>query len=160
MNYKSKIFDSDATGVYDIIQQWKSEGNKIVFTNGCFDLLHSGHIKYLDEAKKYGDKLIIGLNSDASVRRLKGENRPVKTQECRADILAFMSEVDIVIVFDEDTPLKLIEKIIPDVLVKGGDWQPEQIVGYDIVIQNGGEVKSLSFLKGYSTSAIINKITI
>ena len=157
MNYKNKIYDYGDAKVFEIIENWKKNGQKIVFTNGCFDLLHSGHIQYLNEAKEYGDKLVIGLNSDASVRRLKGKGRPVKSQECRADILASMSAVDLVIIFDEDTPLTLIGKILPGVLVKGGDWKPQDIVGYDIVMKNGGEVKSLSFLDGYSTTAILKR---
>ncbi len=158
MNYKNKIFSTLDTKALKLIEKWKMSGQKLVFTNGCFDILHSGHIKYLSEAKNLGDKLIIGLNSDSSVRKLKGTSRPVKSQNCRADILAFMSDVDMVVIFEEDTPIDLIKKIIPDVLVKGGDWKPQQIVGADLVIKNGGEVKSLAFLEGYSSSKIINRM--
>ena len=158
MNYKNKIFSTLDSKALALINKWKESGQKIVFTNGCFDILHSGHIKYLSEAADFGNKLIIGLNSDASVKRLKGENRPVKSQECRADILASMSGVDMVIIFDEDTPMALIEEILPDILVKGGDWKPDQIVGSDIVMKNGGQVKSLTFLEGFSSSRIIDKI--
>ena len=110
------------------------------------------------EAKKLGEKLIIGLNSDYSVRKLKGESRPVNSQESRAEVLAFMGDVDMVIVFDQDTPIELIKSILPDVLVKGGDWKINQIVGSDIVLNNNGLVKSLSFIEGFSTTAIIEKI--
>ncbi|HEB62749.1 MAG TPA: D-glycero-beta-D-manno-heptose 1-phosphate adenylyltransferase [Bacteroidetes bacterium] len=158
MNYKNKIFSTLDPKALALINKWKESGQKIVFTNGCFDILHSGHIKYLAEAANLGDKLIIGLNSDASVKRLKGENRPVKSQDCRADILAFMSDVDMVVIFDEDTPVRLIENIKPDILVKGGDWKPDQIVGSDLVLKNGGKVRSLTFLEGYSSSKIIEKI--
>jgi rfaE bifunctional protein nucleotidyltransferase chain/domain len=158
MNYKNKIFSALDTKSLTLIEKWKGLGHKVVFTNGCFDILHSGHIKYLAEAADLGDRLIIGLNSDSSVKKLKGENRPVKSQNCRADILAFMSVVDMVIIFDEETPVKLIETILPDVLVKGGDWKPDQIVGSDIVIKNGGTVKSLNFLEGFSTTKIIERI--
>ena len=159
MKYKDKIYSKIGQSAIDLINTWKSEGKKIVFTNGCFDILHSGHIQYLSEAAQLGGKLVIGLNSDSSVSRLKGSDRPIKSQECRADILAFMEAIDMVIVFDEDTPLELIEKIIPDILVKGGDWSTDQIVGSDIVLKNGGEVKSLSFLKGFSSTRIIEKIS-
>ncbi|HHH53798.1 MAG TPA: D-glycero-beta-D-manno-heptose 1-phosphate adenylyltransferase [Bacteroidetes bacterium] len=159
MNYKSKIYKELDASYLEIIKEWQKSNKKIVFTNGCFDLLHSGHIAYLNEAAGLGDKLVVGLNSDLSVRNIKGETRPIKTQQCRADILAFMSVVDLVVIFDEDTPFGLIEKIVPDVLVKGGDWKPEQIVGSDIVLKNGGKVKSLSYIKGYSSSKIIEKIS-
>jgi D-beta-D-heptose 7-phosphate kinase/D-beta-D-heptose 1-phosphate adenosyltransferase len=130
---------------------------KIVFTNGCFDIIHSGHVLYLDEAKSLGDILVLGLNSDASIKRLKGENRPVNTLQDRAIVLAGLSCIDYIISFNEDTPIQLIKNIMPDVLVKGGDWQPEQIVGSDVVIKNGGEVKSLQFIEGKSTTGIIEK---
>lgn len=158
MNYKNKIFDSLDTKCLRKIEDWKKKNKKIVFTNGCFDIIHSGHIKYLYEAKKLGEKLIIGLNSDYSVRKLKGESRPVNSQESRAEVLAFMGDVDMVIVFDQDTPIELIKSILPDVLVKGGDWKINQIVGSDIVLNNNGLVKSLSFIEGFSTTSIIEKI--
>ena len=129
-----------------------------MFTNGCFDLLHRGHIKYLEEASKLGDKLIIGLNSDASVSKLKGDNRPIKDQQNRAEILSALKMVDMVIIFNQDTPDKLISLVVPDVLVKGGDWPVDKIVGADFVLDNGGDVKTLSFIEGESSSAIINKI--
>ena len=131
---------------------------KIVFTNGCFDILHAGHVQMLNEAKKQGSYLIVGLNSDASVKRLKGESRPVNKENDRKFLLENLKSVDEVIIFEEDTPLNLIKKIKPDVLVKGGDWSLDQIVGGDFVIDNGGEVKSLIFKDGYSTTNIIQKV--
>ncbi len=135
----------------------KSQGKKIVFTNGCFDILHSGHVAYLNEAKKQGDFLIIGLNSDASVKRLKGENRPINKELDRKFVLENLKSVDCIQIFDEDTPLEVIMMIKPAVLVKGGDWKIDQIVGSDFVLENGGEVKSLIFKDGYSTTNIIKK---
>jgi rfaE bifunctional protein nucleotidyltransferase chain/domain len=159
VNYKDKIFSKIDSISLDEIRKWKLKGKKIVFTNGCFDILHCGHIQYLSEAAKLGDIFILGLNSDNSVKRLKGENRPVKSQDCRADILAFMKDIDMVVIFEEDTPESLIQKIIPDVLVKGGDWKIEDIIGSEIVIKNGGEVKSLSFLEGHSSTSLIDKMS-
>lgn len=133
------------------------QGKKVVFTNGCFDILHAGHVTYLSEAKKLGDVLIVGLNSDDSVRRLKGASRPVNEQQDRAYVLDALASVDYVCIFEEDTPLELIEKVIPDVLVKGGDYRVEDIVGADIVGKNGGEVIVLPFVKGKSTTSIIER---
>lgn len=140
------------------ISALKKEGKKIVFTNGVFDIIHRGHISYLNEAKALGDYLIIGLNADASVKRLKGDSRPVNKEQDRKFVLENLKAVDDVIIFTEDTPLNLISKIIPDVLVKGGDWKEDQIVGSDIVKQNGGKVFSLKFINDYSTTGIIEKI--
>jgi rfaE bifunctional protein nucleotidyltransferase chain/domain len=136
----------------------KSENKKLVFTNGCFDILHKGHITYLNEAKKSGDVLIVGVNSDASVRKLKGDERPVTNEQDRMFALDNLKAVDYVILFKEDTPYNLINAIRPDVLVKGGDWKVEDIVGSDVVLAAGGEVKSLNFINGYSTSSILEKI--
>ncbi len=133
-------------------------GKKVVFTNGCFDLLHVGHIRYLQEAQSLGDILVVGLNTDASVSRLKGPSRPVQHEMDRAEIMAALGCVDFVTLFGEETPLTLIEKIMPDVLVKGGDWASEKIVGGPFVLGRGGSVKSLSFQPGRSTSSIIEKI--
>jgi rfaE bifunctional protein nucleotidyltransferase chain/domain len=141
-----------------IIQQWKSQNQKLVFTNGCFDIIHLGHIDYLSKSKKLGDKLIIGLNSDFSVRNIKGNSRPIQDEKSRSAILAAFYFVDLVVIFDEDTPIKLISKIIPDVLVKGADYKKSEIVGFDVVSENGGDVITLDFLPGYSTSAIEKKI--
>ena len=142
----------------EIINRIKAERKKIVFTNGCFDLLHVGHIRYLAQAKKLGDFLIIGLNSDSSVKELKGEDRPINSFEDRATLLLAIESVDSVIMFEEQTPENLIKDIVPDILVKGGDYNIEDIVGYQTVMQNGGQVKTLSFYDGYSSTNYINKI--
>lgn len=136
----------------------KSEGKKIVFTNGVFDIIHRGHVEYLNEAKALGDHLIVGLNADASVKRLKGDKRPVNKEADRKFVMENLKAVDDVIIFTEDTPYNLISQIIPDVLVKGGDWTEDKIVGSDIVKQNGGKVFSLKFVDNYSTTGIIEKI--
>jgi D-glycero-beta-D-manno-heptose 1-phosphate adenylyltransferase len=140
------------------LAQWRSEGAIIVFTNGCFDLLHYGHLHYLAQARNLGDRLVVGLNSAASVRRLKGPRRPINDELTRMYTLASLRVVDAVVVFEEDTPLRLIEEVQPDVLVKGGDWQPHQIVGSDFVLARGGAVRSLPFVEGYSTTNIEAKI--
>jgi D-glycero-beta-D-manno-heptose 1-phosphate adenylyltransferase len=140
------------------VEQWKAEGNSIVFTNGCFDILHPGHVDYLFGAKSLGDKLVIGLNSDSSVSDLKGPNRPIQDEEARAAIIAALGCTDLIVIFNEETPLELITLLKPDVLVKGGDYKVEEIVGYQIVKGNGGKVSTLDFLPGYSTSAIEKKI--
>ena len=142
----------------EIINRIKAERKKIVFTNGCFDLLHVGHIRYLAQAKKLGDFLIIGLNSDSSVKELKGEDRTINSFEDRATLLSAIESVDLVIMFEEQTPENLIKDIVPDILVKGGDYNIEDIVGYQTVMQNGGQVKTLSFYDGYSSTNYINKI--
>ncbi len=139
-------------------QELKKEGKKIVFTNGVFDIIHRGHVSYLNEAKALGDYLVVGLNADASVKRLKGDSRPVNKEEDRKFVMENLKSVDEVIIFTEDTPFNLISKIIPDILVKGGDWKEDQIVGSDIVKQNGGKVFSLKFIDNYSTTGIIEKI--
>jgi rfaE bifunctional protein nucleotidyltransferase chain/domain len=142
----------------DLADSWKAEGNKIVFTNGCFDLLHAGHVAYLSEAADLGDKLIIGLNSDQSVSCIKGPQRPVNNENTRSTLLASMFFVDAVVLFHEDTPLELIKAVLPDVLVKGGDYRPDTIVGAKETIANGGKVEVLTFLPGYSSTGIIEKI--
>ncbi|RZK82414.1 MAG: D-glycero-beta-D-manno-heptose 1-phosphate adenylyltransferase [Pedobacter sp.] len=139
-------------------EQWKKEGKKIVFTNGCFDIIHPGHIAYLAEAAGYGDVLVVGLNTDRSVKVLKGEKRPINNELSRSKLLAAMFFIDAVVFFDEDTPFELIGLIEPDVLVKGGDYQIEGIVGAKETLAKGGEVKVLSFLPGYSSTSIIKKI--
>ena len=141
-----------------ICKQLKIEGKKIVFTNGCFDLVHAGHIDYLSKAKEMGDVLIVGLNSDNSVTRIKGKKRPILNEDERAFILSNMKAVDYVILFDEDTPQKLIEELMPDILVKGEDWAIDDIVGADVVLANGGKVKNIKFVNDQSTSKIIEKI--
>ncbi|MCJ8209956.1 D-glycero-beta-D-manno-heptose 1-phosphate adenylyltransferase [Mucilaginibacter sp. RS28] len=140
------------------VQQWKAEGKKVVFTNGCFDLIHIGHLTYLAKAAELGDKLIIGLNADSSVKQLKGENRPINNEESRSALLAALFFVDAVIIFEEETPANLIKAVLPDVLVKGGDYTFDRIVGAPDVVANGGEVKTITFVDGYSSTAIINKI--
>jgi D-glycero-beta-D-manno-heptose 1-phosphate adenylyltransferase len=152
----NKIFTADALLLQ--IKRWRLTGKKIVFTNGVFDILHEGHIASLSEAASYGDILIVGVNADASVKRLKGQNRPVNNQQSRSLLLAALLITDAVIIFEEDTPYNLITSIMPDVLVKGGDYTIEQIVGAKEVIANGGEVKIAPVLNGFSTTAIIERM--
>lgn len=140
------------------LDTWREEPNKVVFTNGCFDILHYGHVYYLAEARALGDKLIIGLNSENSVRRLKGAHRPINDELTRMHLLASLQCVDAVVLFEEDTPLTLIQHIQPDILVKGGDWKVEEIVGSDIVQRKGGEVRNVPFVQGYSTTNIEQKV--
>lgn len=152
----SKIIDRDK--LESTIAAWKSNQSKIVFTNGCFDILHLGHIDYLSKAAAFGDVLIIGVNTDESVKNLKGSGRPINDENSRARILAALEFVDGVILFNEETPIHLIEAITPNVLTKGGDYTAEDVVGYDHVITSGGEVRIIDYLPGYSTSTIIQKI--
>lgn len=151
---KNKIFSHAVLG--NRVAMWRFLNNKIVFTNGCFDILHRGHIEYLSQARDKGAVLIIGLNSDASVKRIKGEGRPVQDEMTRALVLASLRIVDAVVLFDEDTPYELIKFVQPDVLAKGGDYTEETIVGADIVKANGGEVVVIPLVEGYSTSKILN----
>ncbi len=131
--------------------------HRIVFTNGCFDLLHRGHVYYLSKAREMGDLLVVGLNSDQSVSRLKGQGRPVNDQKARAEVLGALGMVDFIILFDEDTPLELINRVRPDLLVKGGDYKAEEIVGYNEITSRGGKVATIPLLEGYSTTSIIEK---
>lgn len=140
------------------LAQWRVKSDRIVFTNGCFDILHVGHLHTLKESIQLGDKLIVGLNSDASVSRLKGKERPIVNQLDRSEMLAALEMVDAVIIFEDDTPEELIQMIKPDVLCKGGDWSIENIVGGDFVKSYGGQVVSIPFVQGYSSSSLINKI--
>ena len=142
----------------DITAGWRSQGRKIVFTNGCFDLLHPGHVDYLERARALGDVLIVGLNSDTSVRLLKGPLRPINPLADRARMLGALACVDLVVPFDEETPLHLIASILPDILVKGGDYTPESIVGAPEVRAHGGEVIVMPFIGSYSSSALIQRI--
>lgn len=142
----------------ETVQHWRSQGERIVFTNGCFDILHFGHVKYLAEARDLGHRLIVGINSDSSVSALKGMNRPIQDETSRTTILASLACVDAVVLFETETPLPLIQALMPDVLVKGGDWEIAKIVGADLVLANGGAVKNLSFADGYSTTKIEQKI--
>ena len=140
------------------IEEAHTKKQTVVFTNGCFDVLHKGHAHLLREASSHGDMLVLALNSDQSVQRLKGSDRPVNTLQDRAEMLSYFSNVDWIVSFDEDTPEALIELLNPDVLVKGGDYSPEQVVGAEHVIKRGGEVKIIPFVDGYSTSSIISSI--
>ena len=142
-----------------IISNLKAKGKKIVFTNGCFDIIHVGHIDYLTKARQMGDILAIGLNSDTSVRHLKGKGRPINKEEDRAKVLSALYFVDYVTIFNEDTPDRLIRKIEPDILVKGGDWQMKDIVGASFVKSYGGKVATVPFVKGFSTTSLIRKIS-
>ena len=142
----------------EIIGQWRQQGQSIVFTNGCFDLLHAGHIKLIETASRYGDRLVIGLNSDESVRKIKGDGRPILNQHERATLLSALSEVDLIILFDEETPVKLLEEIRPDVLVKGNDYSIDQVVGKDLVEQYGGRVVLIDLEPGISTTEILGRI--
>jgi len=141
-----------------IREKLKVEHKKVVFTNGCFDFIHSGHIHYLKEARSFGDILVVGVNSDNSIRRIKGNSRPINNQDARALVLSSLEMVDYVVLFDEDTPYELIKAILPDILVKGGDYKIEDIVGRDIVEGNGGRVECVSYIEGFSTTSIIEKI--
>lgn len=140
------------------IKAWQSEGLRVVFSNGCFDIVHLGHIDYLEKARTLGDKLVIGLNSDASVRMLKGENRPINDEYARSRMLAACQFVDGVTLFGEETPGELIAYLMPDVLVKGNDYAMQNIIGADLVIANGGEVKTIDLVEGFSTSKLVEKI--
>ena len=155
---KSKIFSRQDIELMRQLTILKFKGLKIVFTNGCFDILHLGHIDYLAKASELGQILVVGLNTDASVRALKGGNRPIQDETSRAIILASLSFVDLVVFFGENTPYELIKTVQPDVLVKGSDYKPKDIIGYDIVAANGGEIVTVEFLKGYSTSEIEKRI--
>ena len=147
-----------ASSLSKILRGLKLKRKKIVFTNGCFDILHPGHVSYLERASRMGDVLIIGLNSDRSVRALKGKDRPINGERDRAYVLSALSFVDYITIFNEDTPELLIKKLKPDVLVKGGDWKAKDIVGGDFVRSIRGRVASIKFLKGYSTSSLIDKM--
>jgi rfaE bifunctional protein nucleotidyltransferase chain/domain len=140
------------------VRVWQASGKKVVFSNGCFDILHAGHVEYLEAARKLGDVLLIGLNSDASVRRLKGSSRPICSETDRATVLSALSVVDALTIFDEDTPEELIGTLLPDILVKGADWAVEQIAGARAVLDHGGSVLTIPLLEGRSTSSIIENI--
>lgn len=141
-----------------IANRLRKKGKKIAFTNGCFDILHYGHIKYLEDAKAKADILVVGLNSDASIKRIKGNDRPINTQSDRARLLSALSAIDYVTIFNEETPLKLIRLVMPDVLIKGGDWRKSKIVGADFVRECGGRVLTIPYVKGYSTTGLVEKI--
>ena len=153
---KHKIFDLDSLKTQVI--SWKKNGHKIVFTNGCFDIIHRGHIEVLSKSSDLGDKLIVGLNSDSSIKNLKGERRPIIDENSRAISLAALSFVHAVVLFSEETPINLISTLNPDILAKGGDYEINTIVGHEIVQKNGGEVILVPFVDGFSSTNIINKI--
>jgi D-glycero-beta-D-manno-heptose 1-phosphate adenylyltransferase len=155
-DYRKKI--KDLSSLKKEVAALKAQGKRIVFTNGCFDLLHPGHMRYLYAARQLGDYLVVAVNTDRSVKIIKGANRPVQSQDERTELLAALSFVDAVVLFDEDNPLKVIQHLVPNVLVKGGDWTEDKIIGADVVKQAGGVVKSLPFVSGYSTTALIEKI--
>lgn len=153
----NKIMTLEQVGI--LAKQWKQSGLKVVFTNGCFDILHRGHVDYLSKSADLGNKLVVGLNTDASVKRQgKSPSRPIQDEQSRAQLMASFGFVDAVVLFDEDTPLNLIKTVLPDVLVKGADYKAEDVVGYKEVTENGGQVKTLEYLQGFSTSAIEKKI--
>lgn len=156
MKRENKILDKEALALQ--LNVWRFKDQSIVFTNGCFDILHAGHIHLLDRCDALGHKLIVGLNTDASVQRLKGPGRPVNSEQHRAIVVAALSMVDAVVFFEEDTPLELIKRIKPDVLAKGGDYSIDRIVGADLVIKNGGKVEIIDFLEGHSTTGLIKSL--
>ena len=154
--FESKLKSKNS--LVKIISSLQKRGKKVVFTNGCFDILHYGHAKYLEIAKAKADVLVVAINSDASVKKLKGKDRPVVSQNYRAKMVTALESVDFAVIFPEETPLKIIQALKPDVLVKGGDWKEKDIVGADFVRQRGGRVYSVKFIKGFSTTDIIKKI--
>ena len=154
---KEKIVSQDQA--LKELKTWREKNKKIVFTNGCFDIIHPGHIDYLSQARDLGDILVVGLNTDQSVKRLnKGSNRPINDERTRAYVLAGLASVDLIVFFDEQTPYNLIKLLQPNVLVKGKDYEVEKIIGFDILKENGGEVITIPFIDGYSTSSLIKKI--
>ena len=157
MKHLEKIYDKilNRESLEEKLNLWRKEGKTIVFSNGCFDILHRGHVEYLSKAADLGDILIIGLNTDASVRRIKGPSRPVNDEKARAVVLAALEFVDAIMFFEEDTPYNLIKNVQPDVLVKGKDYKAEDIVGYDIVTNKGGKVETIELVEGFSTTNIL-----
>ena len=156
MTSQDKIFTRE--NLVNQVAAWKQEGQRLVFTNGCFDILHLGHVDYLEKARALGDKLIVGVNTDASVSRLKGPSRPLQDELSRVRIMASLLFTDAIVLFEEETPYELIKSVMPDILVKGDDYAVQNIVGHDIVLQNGGAVKTIALVKGYSTSNVVAKI--
>lgn len=156
MNYKSKIYTLNTLKI--IRASWLEKGEKVVFTNGCFDILHRGHVDYLNKAAELGTKLIVAINSDQSVSSIKSPSRPIQDEISRSEIMASLGCVDAVIIFNDSTPYELIKELKPDILVKGSDYQVKDIVGYDILINSGGKVLTIDFLPGYSTTLIEKKI--
>ncbi len=161
MKHLEKIYDKilGKESLVDKLNLWRKEGKTIVFSNGCFDILHRGHVEYLSKAADLGDVLLIGLNTDASVKRIKGPSRPVNDEKARAVVLAALEFVDAIMFFEEDTPYELIKTVQPDVLVKGKDYKAEDIVGYDIVINKGGKVETIELVDGFSTTNILKSMS-
>jgi D-beta-D-heptose 7-phosphate kinase/D-beta-D-heptose 1-phosphate adenosyltransferase len=155
-HYRSKIRPLEV--LQDEVARYRREGRRVVFTNGCFDLLHPGHTRYLCAARSLGDYLVVAVNSDRSVRSIKGAGRPIMPEDARAEVLAALDFVDAVVLFDEDDPLAVIRALVPDVLVKGADWAEEAIVGAGVVKAAGGEVRRIDVIPGYSTSGIVERI--
>ncbi len=160
MNYFQELQNKIVTAniAQGLVSLWQANDYDVVFTNGCFDILHRGHVEYLAKAASKGQKLVLGLNTDASVSRIKGPLRPVVNQDARAILLAAISFIDLVVLFNEETPYELIKLLQPNILVKGSDYNPESIVGYDIVIARGGRVETIDFVEGFSTTSLIEKI--
>jgi len=146
------------SALFEILEKEKSFGKKIGFTNGCFDILHAGHVRYLMVARKACDVLVVGVNSDGSVKRIKGDERPINDSDARMEVLSALESVDFVTLFEEDTPKKLISAIVPNILFKGGDWKEEEVAGAVCVKENGGEVKIVPYIRGFSTTEIIKKM--
>ena len=157
MSSAEKILDRERLKTR--VAEWRAAGETIVFTNGCFDLVHVGHVTLMDDCKKFGSKLVLGLNTDASVQRLKGPTRPVVSENARARVVAALGSVDAVVLFDEDTPLEVITEIVPDVIVKGGDYEPATVVGNDVVVAAGGRTEIVPTVEGFSTTSIVRKLT-
>ena len=155
-DYRSKIKSLDQAK--QEIDRLKSEGKRVVFTNGCFDILHPGHTRYLYAARALGDYLVVAVNTDQSVRAIKGEGRPILSQDDRTELLASLGCVDGVVIFDEENPLRVIQYLVPHILVKGGDWKEEEIIGADVVRKAGGEVRRIPYISGFSTTDLIKKI--
>lgn len=155
-NTKNKIVSLQEAS--QVIKEWKNQGNQVVFTNGCFDILHLGHVDYLEKSRNLGDKLVLGLNTDASINRLKGEERPIVPEHARARLMASLAFIDLVVLFSDDTPLEVIKTLEPSILVKGNDYAIEQIVGGKEVLEKGGKVKTIELVEGFSTTNIIEKI--
>ena len=141
----------------ELVRSWQQSGYQVVFTNGVFDILHVGHLRYLNASKKLGDKLVLALNSDASVKKLKGDTRPFNNLDDRMELIAALEPVDLVLSFEEETPLNIITLLIPDIITKGGDYTPDMVVGGDIVMEHGGSVEIINFEEGYSTTSFIEK---
>jgi rfaE bifunctional protein nucleotidyltransferase chain/domain len=156
MNSKDKILSLPQLA--ELLHAWRDQDQKIVFTNGCFDILHLGHVDYLEKARQLGDKLVLGLNTDVSISRIKGPSRPLQDEMSRARVMASLLFVDAVVLFDENTPLELIKNVQPDILVKGDDYTIESIVGHEVIEAKGGAVKTVPLVKGYSTTNIVKKI--